>query len=132
MVFVILPFPNVFAIGVIGMGALAVPFAIPKFTDVFAPFGIGIGAKSKKLSNDYVVIREHTGGASCCFIVHAFQTKPTFKKLLEHNNDFFDMTEVIHGEHTLELHKEPLFSVGSSAHPKYNPGIFNLKNNDWE
>ncbi len=90
------------------------------------------GAKSKKLSNDYVVIREHTGGASCCFIVHAFQTKPKFKKLLEHNNDFFDVTEVIHGEHTLELHKEPLFSVGSSAHPKYNPGIFNLKKNDWD
>ena len=90
------------------------------------------GAKSKKLSNDYVVIREHTGGASCCFIVHAFQTKPAFKKLLEHNNDFFDMTEVIHGEHTLELHKKPLFSVGSSTHPKYNPGIFNLKKNGWE
>ena len=40
------------------------------------------GTKSNKLSNDYVVIREHTGGASCCFIVHAFQTKPKFKKLL--------------------------------------------------
>ena len=90
------------------------------------------GSKSKKISNDYVVIREHTGGASCCFIIHAFQTKPKFKKLLEHNNDFFDVTEVIHGEHTLELHKEPLFSVGSSAHPKYSPGIFNLKKNDWE
>tara|TARA_A100001011_G_scaffold22931_1_gene22931 strand:+ start:316 stop:891 length:576 start_codon:yes stop_codon:yes gene_type:complete len=90
------------------------------------------GAKSKKLSNDYVVIREHTGGASCCFIIHAFQTTPKFKKLLEHNNDFFDMTEVIHGEHTLELHKEPLFSVGSSAHPQYNPGIFKLKKNGWE
>ena len=90
------------------------------------------GTKSNKLSNDYVVIREHTGGASCCFIIHVFQTKPKFKKLLEHNNEYFDMTEVIHGEHTLELRKKPLFSVGSSAHPKYNPGIFNLKKKDWE
>ena len=90
------------------------------------------GAKSKKLSNDYVVIREHTGGASCCFIIHAFQTKPNFRKLLEYNNEYFDMTEVIHGEHTLELHKEPFFSMGASAFPNYNPNIFNLKENDWE
>ena len=90
------------------------------------------GSAPQNLSSDYVVIREHTGGASCCFIIHAFQTKDKFKKLLEHNNDFFDMTEVIHGEHTLELHKEPFFSVGSSAQPEYSAGIFNLKENDWE
>ena len=92
------------------------------------------GAKSKKLSNDYVVIREHTGGASCCFIVHAFQTKPKFKKILTHNNDFFDMTEVIQGEHILELHKEPFFLIGPFSHAglKYNATIYNLKKNDWE
>jgi len=76
------------------------------------------GSHSKKLSGDYVVLREHSGGASCCLIIHAFRTKPKFKKILEHNNEYFDMSEVIHGEHTLELHKEPFFSIGSSAHPK--------------
>ena len=90
------------------------------------------GSGSKKLSDDYVVLREHSGGVSCCLIIHAFQTKPKFKKVLEHNNEYFDMTEVIHGEHTLELHKEPFFSGGSSAHPDYNASIFDLKENDWE
>ena len=90
------------------------------------------GSHSKKLSGDYVVLREHSGGASCCLIIHAFQTRPKFKKILEHNNEYFDMNEVIHGEHTLELHKEPFFSVGSSAQPEYSAGIFNLKENDWE
>ena len=91
-----------------------------------------VGSESRKLSDDYVVLREHSGGASCCLIIHAFQTKPKFEKVLEHNNEYFDMTEVIHGEHTLELHKEPFFSGGSSAHPKYNASIFNLRENDWE
>ena len=68
------------------------------------------GSNTKKLSDDYVVLREHSGGASCCLIIHAFQTKPEFKKILEHNNEYFDMGEVIHGEHTLELHKEPFFT----------------------
>ena len=90
------------------------------------------GSNSKKLSDDYVVLREHSGGASCCLIIHAFQTKPKFKKVLEHDNKYFDMTEVINGTHTLQLHKEPFFSSGSSAHPEYNAGIFNLKENHWE
>ena len=90
------------------------------------------GSDSRKLSDDYVVLREHSGGASCCLIIHAFQTKPKFEKVLEHNNEYFDMTEVVHGEHTLELHKEPFFSGGSSAYPEYNASIFNLKENDWE
>ena len=90
------------------------------------------GSNSKKLSDDYVVLREHSGGASCCLIIHAFQTAPNFKKVLEHNNKYFDMTEVIHGGHMLELHKEPFFSGGSSAPPEYNAAIFNLKENGWE
>ena len=91
-------------------------------------------SKSNKLSDDFVVMREHTGGASCCFIIHAFQTKPKFKKILTHNNDFFDMTEVIQGEHILELHKEPFFLIGPFSHAglKYNATIYNLKKNDWE
>ena len=91
-------------------------------------------SKSNKLSDDFVVMREHTGGTSCCFIIHAFQTTPKFKKILTHNNDFFDMTEVIQGEHILELHKEPFFLIGPFSHAglKYNPSIYNLKKNDWE
>jgi hypothetical protein len=84
------------------------------------------------LSEDYIVIREWTGGASCCFIVHAFQTKPTFKKLLEHNNEYFDSSELIVGKTKLGLHKEPFISIGGGAHPKYNPAIFDLKTGDWE
>jgi len=90
--------------------------------------------KSKKLSSDYVVIREWSGGASCCLIIHAYQTRPEFKKVLEHNNDFFDRTELVVGETTLELHKEPAINFGPSSHSqlKYNPAKFDLKTGKWD
>ena len=69
------------------------------------------GSNSKKLSDDYVVLREHSGGASCCLIIHAFQTKPKFKKVLEHDNKYFDMTEVINGTHTLPVHMKQLLDT---------------------
>ena len=51
VVFVILPFANVFVpcpftFGTIGMGAVSVAFIVLEFTNVFVPTGIGIGAMS--------------------------------------------------------------------------------------
>ena len=51
VVFVILPFTNVFVpcpftFGTIGIGAVSVAFIVLKLTNVFVPTGIGIGAVS--------------------------------------------------------------------------------------
>ena len=51
VVFVILPFANVFVpcpftFGTIGIGAVSVAFIVLEFTNVFVPTGIGIGAVS--------------------------------------------------------------------------------------
>lgn len=88
--------------------------------------------KNGTLSEDYIIIREWSGGASCCFIVHAFQTKPEFKKLIEHNNDFFDATTIPVGEHEIELHEEPLSYPSSHAQLKYNPRVFDLRKQEWK
>jgi len=37
-----------------------------------------------RLSENFVVIKEWSGGGSCCYLITAFQTLPTFKILLEH------------------------------------------------
>ena len=84
------------------------------------------------LSENFVVIREWSGGGSCCFIIQAFQTEPKFKKLIEHNNDFFDETTIPVGEHEIELHKAPLSYPSSHVELKYNPRLFNLKTLEWK
>jgi len=84
------------------------------------------------LSDDYVVIREWDGGGSCCFIIQAFQTKPKFKKLIEHNNDFFDGTTIPVGKYEIELHKDPPPNPSSHAALKYTPRLFNLKKGEWK
>jgi len=57
------------------------------------------------------------------------------KKLLEHNNDFFDATEIVIGPHQLELHryKEHLQPSGIQPHVnlRYNPSVYDLKQNSW-
>lgn len=91
--------------------------------------------KSDVLSKDYLIFKEWTGGGSCCLVFHVFQTKPTFKKLLEHNNDFFDATEIVIGPHQLELHRYKEHLQPSSIQPhvnlRYNPSIYDLKQNRW-
>ena len=51
VVFVILPFTNVFVpcpftFGTIGIGAVSVAFIVLEFTNVFVPTGIGVGANA--------------------------------------------------------------------------------------
>ncbi len=84
------------------------------------------------LSSDYVIIKEWSGGASCCSIIQAFQTKPEFKKLIEHNNDFYEDTIIPVGEHEIELHETPLSFSGSHSSLKYNARVFNLKMLEWK
>lgn len=94
--------------------------------------------QSTVLSKDYKIFREWSGGNSCCLIFHVFQTKPVFKKILQHSNDFFDATEIVVGPHLLEFHrydlkKQPNHLKGLFAHfgLKYNPSIFDLKKRCW-
>ena len=86
---------------------------------------------SDGLSDDYLVMREYSGG-SCCFWISAFRTKPSFELILMHNNDYFDMSNVINGEHTIELHRDPFIQIGGGAHPEYNPKLFDLKTGRWK
>jgi hypothetical protein len=88
----------------------------------------------KQLSSDFVVISEWSGGASCCLIVHVYQTKPSFEKLLEHNNDFFDSTDLVAGPNKLELYKKPwrFKYPASHAQLKYTPRIFDLRLGLWQ
>ncbi|MBT5875758.1 MAG: hypothetical protein HOH43_20200 [Candidatus Latescibacteria bacterium] len=88
----------------------------------------------ERLSKDFIVIKEWSGGASCCLIVHAYRTRPSFKKLLEHDNNFFDRTDLIAGSDRLVLYKESVFFIYPSSHSqlKYTPAVFNLRRNRWE
>ena len=87
-----------------------------------------------RLSDDFVVIKEWSGGGSCCYLITAFQTLPTFKILLEHNNDFFDRTEIIAGREKLELHRLTEHATYPSSHSElpYTPSIFDLRRGKWE
>ena len=60
--------------------------------------------QAERLSKDYFVVEEDNGGVSCCTIYHIFQIRPNFKKLFEHNNDFFGHREVVVSSHKLKFH----------------------------
>ena len=87
------------------------------------------------LSKDIVVIRSYEGGASCCYIIHAFQTKPVFKRLLKHHNDFFSSDLRIVGKDIIELYDggSPEYNHPSKAHANliYEPILFDLRNDRW-
>jgi hypothetical protein len=88
-----------------------------------------------RLSDDFVVIKEWSGGISCCLLISAFQTLPRFKILLEqHNNDFFDGTEIIAGPAKLELHRmdEDAPYPASHSELQYSPAFFDLRRGNWE
>ena len=82
VVFVILPFTNVFVscpftFGSIGIGAVSVAFIVLEFTDVFVPAGIGIGAVTVlfavlPFTNVFVTFGMGIGAVSIHFTVHNF------------------------------------------------------------
>ena len=88
--------------------------------------------KNGPLSEDYVLIREQTGGRSCCSIIHAYRTSPKFKKLIAHNNDFFDGSVIPASEHEIELHDNRKPYTSSHVQLKYHPRKFNLKTLAWD
>jgi hypothetical protein len=87
-----------------------------------------------KLAENYVVMREWSGGASCCLLITAFQTSPEFKIILEHNNDFFDMTEIVAGPEKLELFRSDENTPYPASHSalRYVPSYFDLSQGKWE
>ena len=87
------------------------------------------------LSDDYLVLKEWSGGASCCLLITGFRVKPDFKLLLDrHNNDFFDRTQVISSVTELELHRDREGDLYPSSHSKlkYRPSVFDLKTASWK
>jgi hypothetical protein len=87
------------------------------------------------LSEEFVVLREWNGGASCCWFVQAFRTKPAFKRLLNHENDHFKPEELVVGKDTLELYDpdSEVYSGTRKSHANlvYEPIHFNLRNEKW-
>ena len=87
------------------------------------------------LSDEFVVLREWNGGASCCWFVQAFRTKPAFKRLLNHENDHFKPEELVVGKDTLELYDpdSEVYSGTRKSHANlvYEPIHFNLRNEKW-
>ena len=87
------------------------------------------------LSEDIVVLKSHVGGASCCYIIHAFQTKPELRRLLEHDNDFFSSDIRLVSKDLIELYdgRSPEYSHPSKARASlvYNPIYFDLRNDRW-
>jgi hypothetical protein len=87
------------------------------------------------ISDDYVLLREWSGGASCCWIIHAFQTKPGFKRLLNHGNDHFKPEKFVVGKDTLELYDpdSEVYSGNSRSHANlvYEPIHYDLRNERW-
>jgi len=87
------------------------------------------------LSNDIVVIISHEGGASCCYVIHAFQTKPELRRLLEHNNDFFSSDIRLVSKDLIELYdgRSPEYSHPSNARSSlvYKPVYFDLRHDRW-
>jgi hypothetical protein len=87
------------------------------------------------LSDDFVVLEEWSGGGSCCLLITAFQTLPKFKVILEqHNNDFFDRTEIVAGPEKLELHRSDEDAPYPASHSQlqYSPAFFDLRRGKWE
>jgi TPR repeat protein len=91
--------------------------------------------EDKDLSRDFVVLREWNGGASCCWVIHAFQTKPSLKRLLKHENDHFKPEEFVVGKDTLELYDpdSEVYSGNSRSHANlvYEPIHYDLRNERW-
>ena len=87
------------------------------------------------LSQDIVVIRAHLGGASCCYIIHAFQTKPVFKRLLEHDNNFFSSNLRFVGKDLIELFDNNSFEYSHPSEVRasliYKPIHYDLRNDRW-
>jgi len=85
------------------------------------------------LSDDFVVVREWSGGASCCLFIHIFSTKPYFRYLHRNNNDFFDKTKLVVGEDKLELHEwyGAEWKGGVHAGLEYQPRVFDLRKGHW-
>ena len=87
------------------------------------------------LSKEFVILREWGGGASCCWIIHAFQTKPGFKRLLTHNNDHFKPEGFVVGKDTLELYDpdSDKYSDPGRSHASliYEPILYDLRSEQW-
>jgi hypothetical protein len=91
--------------------------------------------RDPKLSDDIVVFKHWTGGASCCYVITAYQTKPTFKQILKHENDHFKADSFIVGKDTIELYDGKVRDYGDNyrvhANLVYKPILFDLRNERW-
>jgi hypothetical protein len=87
------------------------------------------------LSKDFFVLRQWSGGASCCWVVQAFRTKPSFKLVLNHENDHFKPDKFVVGKDTLELYNpdSDKYSDPRRSHASlvYEPIHLDLRSEKW-
>jgi TPR repeat protein len=89
--------------------------------------------EDENLSKDYMVLREWNGGAFCCWIVHAFRTEPSFKRLLRHNNQSYKPEDIFISKDKLELHDNDSAVKFDKAYGGlvYTPREFDLRTEAW-
>jgi hypothetical protein len=89
--------------------------------------------ESDLLSGDYVLVNEWSGGASCCKIIHAFQTSPFKEILIGYDNALFDVEIVSKDQIALHVFNEN--GPNADQHPKfweYSPQVFDLRTGEWQ
>jgi len=80
------------------------------------------------LSEQFVIIREWTGGASCCYVHYVYTTEPELRRILRRETDFHASENPIVGKDKFEIHsnKNPTFTSKSHAGYQYNPEVIDL------
>jgi hypothetical protein len=88
--------------------------------------------ESDLLSDDYVLVKEYSGGFTCCWIIYAFKTSPFKEILIGYSNYNFDVKIV--SKNQIELHVFNDANPNTAYSPrfwKYNPQVFDLRTGKW-
>ena len=101
------------------------------YANAFGYLGGATSAKfieSDDLSEQFVIVQEWTGGASCCYVHHVFTTAPEFKMLLERDTDSHVAEKPITGPDLFEIHsnEKPTYTSNSHVGYQYNPEVIDL------
>jgi hypothetical protein len=96
---------------------------------------VQVNFMSDGLSDEFMVMTEWSGGASCCLLVSAFRLTDEFEIVLDrHNNKQFDEVFIIAGKNKIKIYKETMEKIDNKPKSKqnYSPRIFNLNSGEWD
>jgi hypothetical protein len=110
-------------------------FVVRKLVDGEVVHSLSLRSENVKfvtegLNDHFIILKEWSGGISCCDWIHVFRADSSFEVILSHNNFGFDANKIIHDENTLLLHREPLISIGK-PNSIFNPKKFDLRSREW-